>query len=71
MDTLSITEPEQRLEATLDNLIPFTNYSVTLWASTSAGIGVGPVVILTTRESGTTSSACSRDHPLTNSFCSP
>ena len=50
--TLSITEPEQRLEATLDNLLPFTNYSVTLSASTVAGTGTGAAIITITMESG-------------------
>lgn len=49
---LSITEPEQTLEATLINLLPFTVYSVTLSASTSAGTGSGAVVNLTTGEAG-------------------
>lgn len=52
MDTLSITEPEQRLETTLNNLLPFTNYSVTLSASTAVGTASGTAIILTTQESG-------------------
>ena len=52
IETLSIMEPEQRLEATLNNLLPFTNYSITLSASTSAGTGIGSVNILTTEETG-------------------
>ena len=52
MDTLSITEPEQRLETTLNNLLPFTNYSVTLSASTAVGTTSGTAIILTTQESG-------------------
>lgn len=50
--TLNITEPEQSLEATLDNLLPFTTYSITLSVSTVAGTGSGPVINLTTGESG-------------------
>ena len=50
--TLFITEPEQTLEATLINLLPFTVYSVTLSASTSVGTGSGPAVNLTTGEAG-------------------
>lgn len=50
--TLNITEPEQSLEATLDGLLPFTTYSITLSASTVAGTGSGPAIYLTTGESG-------------------
>lgn len=49
---VTITEPEQSLEATLDNLLPFTTYYITLSASTVAGTGSGPAINLTTGESG-------------------
>ena len=49
---LPITEPEQTLTAALDNLLPFTSYSIILSASTVAGTGSGPAITLTTREAG-------------------